>query len=177
MLRFLLAAGAIVVVALSSFGSASRSTSPVAVPNPTSPLPTPAPNEVSLEVTDAALTQQLNARLVGQSLGDTPLGPASLRSVTVEFRNGQVLTTGEAQAGPTTLPLSVESTIDLQDGQPVVLVHDATAAGVPLPPAAREAVQQTMQGQLDATLARRPMRIRSLTVSAGRLLIIGAPSS
>jgi hypothetical protein len=34
-----------------------------------------------------------------------------------------------------------------------------------------------MQAQLEATLARRPMRIRSLTITAGRLLIIGDPSS
>jgi hypothetical protein len=176
-LRILLAIGALVVVGLSSFGSPSRSPAPLTVPNPTSPLPTPAPNEVSVEVTDAALTDQLNARLGGQVLGDTPLGPASLRSVTVEFSNGQVLTTGEAQAGRTTVPVTATSTIDLQDGQPVVVVHDATAAGVSLPPSARQAVQQTMQAQLDATLARRPMRISSLTITAGRLLIIGAPSS
>lgn len=184
MLRIILAVGALVVVALSSFasgssgaGSSSRSAPSEAVPNPTSPLPTPAPDEVSIEVTDTALTDQLNARLAGQSLGNTPLGPASLRRIAVEFRNGQVLTSGDAQAGSTSVPLSISSTIDLQDGRPLVVVHDATAAGVPLPPASRQAVQQAMQAQLDATLARRPMYIRSLTVSAGKLVVIGDPSS
>jgi hypothetical protein len=143
---------ALLVVALSSFGSgagsgsgsgfgsSSRSAQPAAAPNPTSPLPTPARNEVSLELTDAALTDQLNARLAGQALGDTPLGPASLRHVSVEFRNGQALATGEAQAGSTSVPLSVSSTIDLRDGQPVVVVHTATASGLALPAATRQAV-------------------------------------
>jgi hypothetical protein len=177
-LRLLLAIGALVVVGLSAFGSsATRSTTPAAAPNPTSPLPTPAPNEVALEVTDTALTDQLNAQLVGQPLGDTPLGPASLRHVAVEFRNGQILTTGEALAGSTSVPLSITSTIDLQAGQPVVVVHDATASGFPMPASTRAAVQQAMQAQLDATLARRPMRIRSLTVTSGKLLVIGSPSS
>jgi hypothetical protein len=179
-LKLLLAIGALVVVGLSSFGvgsSGSRSTPPTAAPNPTSPLPTPAPNQVSLELTDTALTDQLNAQLVGQPLGDTPLGPASLRHIAVEFRNGQVLTSGEALAGSTRVPLNISSTIDLRDSQPVVVVHEATASGLPLPASARAAVQQAMQAQLDATLARRPMRIRSLTVSAGKLLVIGDPSS
>src|ERR671927_1545057 len=100
MLRLLIAAGALLVIALSSFGARSPPP-PSPAPNPTSPLPTPAPNEESLELTDAALTDQLNARLAGQPLGDTPLGPASLRHVSVEFRNGQVLTSGEALAGRT----------------------------------------------------------------------------
>jgi hypothetical protein len=179
-LKLLLAIGALVVVGLSSFGvgsSGSRSTPPAAAPNPTSPLPTPAPNQVSLELTDTALTDQLNAQLVGQPLGDTPLGPASLRHVSVEFRNGQVLTSGEALAGSTSVPLNISSTIDLRDSQPVVVVHDATASGLPLPASARAAVQQAMQAQLEATLARRPMRIRSLTITAGKLLVIGDPSS
>jgi hypothetical protein len=179
-LRVLLAVGALVVLGLSSFGlgsAGSRSTAPAAAPNPTSPLPTPAANEVSLELTDTALTDQLNTQLVGQPLGDTPLGPASLRHVSVEFRNGQVLTSGEALAGSTSVPLSISSTIDLQAGRPVVRVHDATASGVPLPASARAAVQQAMQAQLEATLARRPMRVRSLTVTAGKLLVIGEPSS
>ena len=180
MLRVLLTIGALALVGLFSFGlgsSASSSRPPETRPNPTSPLPTPAANEVSLEVTDAALTDQLNAQLVGQPLGDTPLGPASLRHVAVEFRNGQVLTSGEALAGSTSVPLSVSSTIDLRDGQPVVVVHEATASGLPLPASARAAVERAMQAQLDATLARRPMRIRSLTVTAGKLLVIGDPSS
>src|SRR5919202_923656 len=153
MLRVLLATGALVVVALSSFGSGStpRSVPPAVAPNPTAPLPTAAPDEVSVEVTDTALTDELNARLAGQPLGDTPLGPASLRHVSVEFRNGQVLTTGEALAGSTSVPLRVSSTIDLRDGQPVVVVHDASASGLPMPASARAAVEQAMQAQLDAT--------------------------
>jgi hypothetical protein len=179
MLRVLLATGALVVVALSSFGSGStpRSVPPAVAPNPTAPLPTAAPDEVSVEVTDTALTDELNARLAGQPLGDTPLGPASLRHVSVEFRNGQVLTSGEAGlgGGSTSVPLSISSTIDLRDGRPVVVVHEASAAGAALPASARRALQQAMQAQLEASLAGGPTRIRSLTVTLGKLRIMGTP--
>jgi hypothetical protein len=179
MLKLLFAAGGLVLLGLYGlgYGSTPRPAVPVVAPNPTAPLPTPAPNEFSVEVTDAALTEQLNARLAGQSLGDTPLGPASLRRVGVEFRNSQVLTSGDAQVGATSVPLSLSSTIDLVAGKPVVAVHEASAAGFPLPAVARRAIQQAMQTQLEAAVARRPMRIRSLTITSGKLLLIGAASS
>lgn len=177
MLKLLVAAGALLALGLYSLGAGStpRSAEPTAV-SPTSPLPTAASNEVSLEVTDAALTDQLNARLDGESLGDTPLGPASLRHVAVEFRPGQVLTTGEAQAGATSVPLSITSTVDLQAGKPLVVVQEARAAGLALPDQSRRAIQQAMQAQLDEAVSRRPMRIRSLTIAAGKLLVIGTPA-
>src|SRR5919202_3895562 len=137
MLKLLFAAGGLIVLGLLGlgYGSEPRSAVPAAASNPASPPPTAAPNEVSLELTDAALTDQLNARLGGQSLGETPLGPAALGRVAVEFRAGEVLTSGEAQLGGTSVPLDITSTIDLQAGKPLVFVHEARAAGVSLPQA------------------------------------------
>jgi hypothetical protein len=179
MLKLLIIAGGLVALGLYGlgFGTPSRPAVPSSAGvSPTSPLPTPSANEVSLELTDAALSDQMNARLDGQALGDTPLGPATLRHLAIEFRSGQVLTTGEAQVSGQSVPLSITSTIDLQAGKPVVAVQDARAAGVPLPEPARRSIQQAMQAQLEDTLSRRPMHIRSLTVSAGKLLVIGTPA-
>ena len=176
MLRLLFVAGLLVVIALAAFNAGSpRSAFPTVVPGPTNPPPTPAPDEVAVEITDATLTEQLNARLSGQPIGDTPLGPASLRRLNVELHPGQMLTTGDAQIGATTVPLTITSGVDLRNGRPVVVVHDARAGNVPLPDEARQSLQRAMQAQVDEAISRRPMRIRSLTITTGRLLAIGTP--
>jgi hypothetical protein len=86
-----------------------------------------------------------------------------------------MLTTGDAQVGGASLPLAISSGVDLRAGRPVVKVHDATAGGVSLPDGVRQSLERTIQGQVDEAIGRRPMRIKSLTITNGRMLVIGTP--
>jgi hypothetical protein len=151
-----------------------------AVPQDTdrpAPPPTPGASELSVELTQATLTERLNQRLAGQPLGDTPLGPATLTRLTTQLNPGQILATGDAQAGGASVPVSLTGHVDMQAGRPMVIISDARAAGVPLPSAAREGLRAALQEQVDQELARLPMRVKSVTITEGKLLVIGTRPS
>jgi hypothetical protein len=151
-----------------------------AVPQDTdhvAPPPTPGPSELSFELTQATLTERLNQRLAGQPLGDTPLGPATLTRMSAQLKPGQIVASGDAQAGGASVPVSVTGHVDMQAGRPQVIISDARAAGVPLPSATREALRTALQEQVDQELARLPMRVKSVTITEGKLLVIGTRPS
>lgn len=127
-----------------------------------------------VEVDEATLTEQANANLAGQPLGDTPLGPATVRTVAVQLRDGQVRATGTAQVGPTPLPVSLTATITAQAGRLDVALADARISGLPMPASARQYVEQALQTQVDQVLSGRQVRVRSVTVAEGKLTIVGA---
>lgn len=137
------------------------------------PPPTPAASELSVELTQETLTERMNQRLAGQPLGETPLGPATLSRLTAQLKPGQILATGDAQVLGTSVPVSVTGHVDMQAGKPLVVIDDARAASVPLPSASREALRTVLQEQVDQELARLPMRVKSVTITEGKLLVIG----
>jgi hypothetical protein len=147
-----------------------------AVPRDTdqfAPPPTPRTGELSFELTEATLAERLNQRLAGQPLGETPLGPATLTRLTTKLKPGQILATGDAQVAGTSVPVAVTGHLDIQDGRPLVSISDARAAGVPLPSVARESLRSAIQEQVDQEIARLPMRVKSVTILDGKLLVIG----
>jgi len=147
-----------------------------AVPEGTSqsaPPPTPAAGEVSVELTEASLSEHLNQRLVGQSLGQTPLGRATLTSLSTQLRPNQLVATGDANVGGRIVPISVAGHVDVESGKPLAVVSEATAAGVPLPAATRDSMRKILQDQIDQEVARLKMQVKSITISQGKILIIG----
>jgi hypothetical protein len=170
----------IAALTLGAVGYVSTQHSPSALPTLVAAQP-PAPNaangEQRLELTEQTLTERLNQRLVGQPPVNTPLGPAILTHVTAQLKNGQLVTTGDAQVGSTSVPVSVTSHMLVQSSRTVVLVEDARAAGMPLPDSARQSVQQAIQNQLDQEVDRMQVRVTSVTIADGKLVIIGTPSS
>lgn len=131
--------------------------------------------EVTVEVDEAMLTQQASASLVGQSLGDTPLGPATVRSVAVQLRDGQIRASGTAQVGVTPLPFSLVGTVATESGHVRVTLLDARLSNLPMPASARRFVEQSLQTQVDGVLTRQRLRVRTVTVDDGKLTIAGAP--
>jgi hypothetical protein len=139
------------------------------------PPPTPRPDELSFELTDSTLTQRLQP-LVGQPLGDTPLGRATLISLSTQIKPNQLVANGEARVGDRTVPVSFAGHVDVQSGRPLVVVSDARAAGIPLPDATREALRRVVQDQVDQEIGRLNMRVTSVTLTDGKLLVIGRRS-
>jgi hypothetical protein len=133
-----------------------------------------AAGEVALEVDEATLTRQANAALAGQPVGDTPLGQATLRQITVQLRDGKITTTGTAQVGATTLPLEVVGTVDAAGGQLRVAVSSVRIGGFPLPTSVSGQVEQALQAQVNQTLAGQSIRIRSVAIANGKLTVVGA---
>lgn len=137
--------------------------------------PTPAPGEVSVQVSEADLSEQINSGLAGRPLGETPLGTATASSFNAQLREGQVRVNASAQVGGASAPLAVLGSVVARDGKPVVEVSDAKLGGVPLPDASRRQMQQAIQARVDASIARRPMRVTAVTIADGQMTIIGAP--
>ena len=162
----------------------ARPTSTPAAPLPTEPpgaatsgaapaAITPAPGDVVVQVDEATLTRRLNAVLSGVSVGDTPLGPATVRDVTAQLRGGQVVAIGTAQIGPTSLPVSLTGRIDVLSGRPRAALVDARLSGVQLPEAMRRDVETLMQGQVDQLLAGQSLRVKAISIAEGTLTIVG----
>src|SRR5207302_358335 len=121
-----------------------------------------APGEQTIEVTEATLTNELNRRFAGQSLGSTPLGQATLEHLDAQLRSGQMTATGNAQVGATNVPVSMSGHMDVESGHALVVVQDARAAGVPLPDSTRQNVQRALQDEVDRQLARSKLRVTAV---------------
>ena len=171
MLKLLIGAALLVLTAV---GVLSRHAVP-AVPqtSPTSVLPTPAAGQEAVAITEAQLNDAISERMVGQPFGDTPAGPATLQRVQTHLANGVIQADGDARVGSSTVPVSMTSRVDVQNGRPVVVVQDARAAGVPVPNATRTSIQQVLQRELDQQVQGLGLRVVSLTIADGRLIVLG----
>lgn len=173
-LKLLIGAAVLTLVGLGILSSTSRPATPSPTPAAQAPpAPPPASGEERIELTQSALTDRLTQRLVGQPMGSTPLGSATLTRVSAQLTNGQMLTTGDAQVGSTSVPVSITGHMDLQSGRPLVIVQDARAAGVPLPDATRQAVQSAIQEQVDQEIGRSQLHVTSVTIGEGKLVVTG----
>ncbi|SRR6266540_3294546 len=170
MLKLLLGALVVVLAGIAYVGGSA------AIPQGMSqfaPAPTPAAGEVSFELTQSQLSERMRQQLVGQSLGETPLGTATLTKLNCELKPNQLIANGDAEVGGKTVPVSMTGHVDMQANKPVVIVNDAKAAGVPLPQSTRESIRKTVQDQVDQEIARLQMRVTSVTIGEGKILVIG----
>lgn len=160
-------------------------TTPVPTPRPpdrqaTAPaqvaqtVPTPGSGEVMVEVDEATLTRQLNEAIGGRPVADTPLGPATLRNPAVRLRDGQIKVAGNGEAGGMSLPVDVTGTVRMEADQPRVRVSEARVGGIPLPEESTRQIEAAIQAQLDQQITQQQVRVRTVTVSDGRIAIVGS---
>lgn len=169
MLKLLIAAGIIVLIGLGAL--AAPRPSDTAAPTPV--VPSAAAGEQTIEITESMLDDVLSHQLVGQPLGSTPLGAATLKRVQTHLTNGEIRADGDAAVGSSTVPVSVSSRVDVSDGHAIVTVQDARAAGMPVPDSTRSSVQKVMQSELDQQVQQAQLRIKSVAVTNGKLVIVG----
>jgi hypothetical protein len=136
---------------------------------------TPSPRDQTFQLSDQQVTQALNQFVVGQPLGPTPLGPAALQRIVVTFRDGRIHVDGEARVSSATTRVSVTARGEVDDGRVIVTIDDMQAFGVPLPANARVAFQQSIQAGVDAEVASIPLRVKSISIEAGNLVVVGTP--
>ena len=142
------------------------------------PAATPASRDVVMEVSEADLDQQFGSKLVGQSLGKTPLGDARVQSVAVQLRDRQVRLDGNALVGFLQAPFTVTGTVAPNAaGKPMVSVTQATVGGVLLPDAARNALADSVQNQVDGMFAGRDVKVRTIDIADGKMRVIGTTGS
>src|SRR5262245_13560763 len=84
---------------------------PTAPPAPAATPAAPTVRDTVVEVSESELQTQLNTMLVGRSLGSTPLGDATIQSVTVALRDRQIHVGGAARAGALNAPFTAAGTI------------------------------------------------------------------
>ena len=127
----------------------------------------------TIEVDQATLSEQATAMLVGQSLADTPLGPATVQEVSVQLEDGRAVFTGQVRAGFMTLPASLTATVSVDAEHPVVHVEQLAVGGFGLPDAARQAVEARIQAEVDRALAQQNARVESIAIRPGSVTIGG----
>jgi hypothetical protein len=175
LLKLLLGATLIVLAVLGFIGHPG--TGPVDQSPFTPPAPTAAARDQTVVITEAMLDDALTHQLVGHPLGSTPMGPATLQRVQTHLGNGQIQANGDARVGTSTVPVSISSRVDLENGKPVVTVQDARAAGVPVPDSTKSSVQQVVQSEVDQQVQMAQLKIKSISVADGKLVIIGTHQS
>jgi hypothetical protein len=145
---------------------------------PIVPASAPSARDLVLEVSEGDLQTQLSSMLVGQSLGTTPLGDATIQSVTVALRDSQVRVGGAARAGFLNAPFTAAGTVAPDgNGRPLVRVDEAAVGGVLLPDAARAALADSLQTQVDGLFADRAMKVRTIDIADGKMRVVGTAGS
>ena len=139
----------------------------------TGTLPAPAAPVNTIEVDQATLSEQANAMLVGQPLADTPLGPATVKEVSVQLEDGRALITGQVKAGFMSLPARLTVTATVEGGRPLVHVEQLAVGTFGLPDAARQAVEARIQGEVDRALAQQNARVDAVEIRPGTLAVGG----
>jgi hypothetical protein len=135
------------------------------------------PGEVTFEITETELSQDLSQQLVGRPLGTTPLGDASIDSINVTLRDGQGVISGDGRLGGVSVPFSSTLTAAPDGAGGVrVSVTAASLSGVALPGSARNNLEDALQRQLNRLLATRRMRVRTVDIGGGRLRAFGTPA-
>lgn len=151
---------------------------PVAtLPVPRVPTVPATPRDVVVEVTEGEAQTQLSSMLVGQPLGTTPLGDATIQSVTVAFRDRQVRVGGSARVGMLQSPFAATGTVAPNAaGRPTVTVSEATVGGIALPDAVRTALADSLQTQVDGLFDEHRVRVRAIDIVDGKLRLVGTPA-
>lgn len=145
-------------------------------PRPTAgPSPSPGSGEISVTVDEALLTSQLNQRVAGRPLGQTPIGEVTINDLQADAREGILVITGTARAGGASVPVSVNVAFEVQDARPVASVRKARVGDVPLPEIAQREIEQTIQAELDRAVQRQPLEVRAVHVGNDTVTIVGTP--
>jgi hypothetical protein len=142
------------------------------------PTAAPLSSDLVLEVSEGDLQSQVNRMLVGQSLGRTPLGEATIQSASVALRDRQIRVDGAARAGFVNAPFTATGTVAPDgNGRPLVNVSEAAVGGVLLPDAARAALADSLQSQVDRLFAGREMKVRTIDIADGKMRVVGTAGS
>jgi hypothetical protein len=142
------------------------------------PTAAPLSSDMVLEVSEGDLQSQVNRMLVGQSLGRTPLGEATVQSASVALRDRHIRVDGAARAGFVNAPFTATGTVAPDgNGRPLVNVSEATVGGVLLPDAARTALAGSLQSQVDRLFAGREMKVRTIDIADGKMRVVGTAGS
>ena len=126
---------------------------------------------MTLQVSQQILTDQANAWAYGRSFGQTPLGAVTVQNVAVQLRDGQMLVSGTAKAGPTRFSAGLTATSDLRDGHIVVHVTDAQFGGISAPEPMRREVEQYIQTQVDQAVSSSGATVQSVQIGEGEMTI------
>jgi hypothetical protein len=141
-----------------------------AVPEPTATTAA----DVTVTLDEQTLTRALNDRVNGQTLGQTPLGPASASNLAVRLTQGQVGIVGTAQAGGFQFPLTVVATVVADAGRALVHVQQARVGDNDVPPDAQRKAEGMLQREVDQQLAAKQLRVRSVTIDDGKMTMVGS---
>jgi hypothetical protein len=146
-------------------------------PRPT-PLSTPGSRDVVTDVTESDMQDQLSRMLVGKSLGTTPLGDATVQTVSVALRAGQIHVAGNAKAGVLTAPFTAAGAVAPDPaGRPKVRIEEATVGGVGLPEGTRASLADLLQTQVDGMFADPSLKVRSIDIADGKMRVVQTPAS
>ncbi len=156
-----------------------RPATPTSAAKPTAtsqPVQAAAPRDVVIELAEAELNQGLEAMLVGQPLGATPLGDATIRSISVALRDGQMYISGGAQVGALGAPFTVVGQLAPDTaGRPRVTLTGAQVAGFVMPPPVVNGLSSVLQQQIDQAFSMQTMRVTSVEIADGRIRIVASP--
>jgi hypothetical protein len=154
----------------------SAPTAIAAAPTPAPPAPTS--QDVVMEITESELQSELTSMLVGKSLGSTPLGDATVQSVSVALRDRQIQVSGAARAGFLSAPFAAAGTAAPDpSGRLKVSIPQATVGGVDLPDGARTVLADLLQTEVDGMFAGRSMKVRSVEIADGKMRVVGTSGS
>jgi hypothetical protein len=97
-----------------------------------------------------------------------------LQQPSVQILPGQVILNGQAAFGPTTLPIAVTGSVDVQGGVPTLTVLRVQAGGISAPQSIVNQVRNQIATSLRLTPADLPITVQQVTLGSHTLTVMGA---
>jgi hypothetical protein len=153
--------------------STPASSSPLVMVTPPVATNRAAAGEWTLQIDESTLTQKLNAWATGQAVLQTPVGSARLRDLRVHIGDDGFVIRGVADTGAVAAPVVLDATASASAGRVLVHIGQDRIRDLAIPEAARRALQDWLQQQLDQWLATDHDVVQSVDIRSGRLVVIG----
>jgi hypothetical protein len=129
--------------------------------------------ETTVEINQDVLNNKLKTALAGRSLGETPLGEATISDVQVAINRGYIEITGTAKAGFISPSLKTSATIDVVNAKPKIQLSSFTLNGLPLPQIVTDQIEGVIQAQVDELMNSYDFTIKTIRLEPQKIIIVG----
>ncbi len=129
--------------------------------------------DTTVEISEEVLNNQIKSSLIGQSLGTTPLGDATITNVKLTIHQGYILIAGTAKNDFLNPSFQTKATLTLVSNRPKLNLSDLTLNNIPLPQIITDQLTTLIRSKVDDIILSYNFKLKSLSLKSGKIILVG----